>query len=119
MKTGTIVLIIALGLLVLPATAVAGNSELEHYYNDYITEKIYNCARTASIFDACCNVRMTECEVMRAEQAVFYQQNRAELVKAMLANDMGRQTFKIDYFLISRFKNAGCQEILADRSFDE
>jgi hypothetical protein len=119
MRRRTIRLIIVLGSLVIAGTSFAGSSELEHYYNDYISEKIYDCSRTASIFNACYNGRMTELTEMRAAQAKFYQKNRAELVKILLANDMGLRKFKIDYFLISRFKYAGNPEVFADRSFDQ
>ncbi len=82
------------------------DSRLETYYNKYISGKIADCSRTASIFSKCCNTRMKKLVEMRASQARFYKENREKLVKEMLANGVGEKPYKIDYFLISRFQKS-------------
>ncbi|SRR6056297_63677 len=105
MKKGAMTLMIVLSVLFMASLAAAGNSQLEHYYNDYVTDKIMNCCKTASLLNHCQNCRMKELKEMRAAQAKFYEQNRTELVKSMLKNEVGKISYKIDYLLITHFKN--------------
>jgi len=105
MKKGAIALIVVLGLILVAGSASAGSSQLEHYYNDYITGKIYDCCKTASLFKEFRNCRMQELTEMRAAQAKFYEQNRTDLIKGMLRNDVRKDAHKIDYFLMTQFKN--------------
>ena len=112
MKTKIIALIIVSGLLLVTGSAIAGNSQLEHYYNDYITQKIYNCCKTASLFKECQNASMKELAEMRAAQAIFYEQNRADLIKGMLSHDVSIEAYRIDYFLITQFKNGKRQKFV-------
>lgn len=95
----------ALGILVVANTYSGDDAGLKLYYNDYLSMKIENCKRTASLFDTCYNFRMYEVIKMRAEQAKFYEDNREELIDMMLLNGVGKKPHKIDYFLINQFKD--------------
>ena len=105
MKKTAIILMIVIGIFAVASTSSAGESELEAYYNDYLTMKINKCAQTAHVFSVCYNTRMYELIQMRAAQAEFYKKNREVLVEAMISNDVGTRAHQIDYFLMSQFKN--------------
>ena len=93
------------GLLVTGNLAHADISELEMYYHDCITEKIVNCDRIASMKNHInsCMVQLVE---MRSAQAKFYRKHRKELVKEMVESDLGKEPYKVDYFLISKFQDS-------------
>ncbi|MCF8036922.1 MAG: hypothetical protein K9K62_08635 [Desulfobacteraceae bacterium] len=105
MKKTAIIFMIVIGLFVVANTSSAGETELEAYYNDYLTMKINKCDQTAHVFNVCYNTRMYELIQMRAAQAEFYEKNREVLVEAMISNDVGTRAHQIDYFLINQFKN--------------
>jgi hypothetical protein len=90
------------GLLMAASPANADSNRLELYYNDYITKKIVNCKRIASMTNRTnsCMVQLVE---MRSAQAKFYRKHRKELVKEMVENDLGKEPHKVDYFLITKF----------------
>jgi len=89
---------IVVGLLVTASLAHADMNELEMYYHDCITEKIINCERIASM-----NNHTNSC---RSAQAKFYRKHRKELVKEMVESDLGKEPYKVDYFLISKFQDS-------------
>lgn len=105
MKKTAIILMIVIGIFAAANTSSAGDSELEAYYNDYLTMKINKCDQTAHVFSVCYNTRMYELIQMRAAQAEFYKKNREVLVETMISNDVGTRVHQIDYFLINQFKN--------------
>lgn len=105
MKKTAIILMIVIGIFAVASTSSAGESELEAYYNDYLTMKINKCAQTAHVFNVCYNTRMYELIQMRAAQAEFFEKNRNMLVKTMILNKVGTRPDQIDYFLMSQFKN--------------
>ena len=80
----------------------AEGDQLESYYNDYLTKKIANCERIASISTGKCSSKIRLVE-MRSAQAKFYRKHRKELVKEMVESDLGKEPHKIDYFLITKF----------------
>jgi len=96
---------IVVGLLVTASLANADMNELEMYYHDCITEKIINCERIASMNNHTnsCMVQLIE---MRSAQAKFYRKHRKELVKEMVESDLGKEPYKVDYFLISKFQDS-------------
>jgi len=96
---------IVVGLLVTASLAHADMNELEMYYHDCITEKIINCERIASMNNHTnsCMVQLIE---MRSAQAKFYRKHRKELVKEMVESDLGKEPYKVDYFLISKFQDS-------------
>jgi len=105
MKKMIIPSIVFLGILVLAVSASGDEAQLTNYYNDCISQKIDDCRRTANIFDGVCNNScMRKLMEMRASQAKFYNNNKSELVNRMLLHDIGKKLYKIDYFLISQFK---------------
>ena len=99
----TIVAIVVLLLVASPAHA--DMSELQMYYHDCITDKIFNCERIASMknHENSCMVRLME---MRSAQAEFYRKHRKELVKEMVENHLGKKQHKIDHFLMTKFKES-------------
>ena len=103
----TILLIIAMGLLLAVQAYAADSGRLKLSCEDRISKKIADCQRTAHLFSSCSNPSIEAIREMRRLQADFYQRHRAELVNAMLATEVGDQTHKIDYFLITQFKNGG------------
>lgn len=105
MKKAAIMVMIVIGIFAVANTSSAGETELETYYNNFLTMKINTCNETANVFGVCYNTRMYELVQMRAAQAEFYEKNREELVKAMISNDVGTRAHRIDYFLINQFKN--------------
>jgi hypothetical protein len=104
MKKLIAALIILLGVLLTVNFSQADSSQLRSYYNDFITKKIANCERIASI-DNDQNSCVVELVKMRALQAEFYKKYRAELVRTMVATDVGKEPHKIDYFLVTQFNN--------------
>ena len=106
MRRSIVVLVIILsGMLLAASIANADNSQLELYYNDCITKKIANCERIASAKNhkSPCMVRLV---VMRSAQAKFYKKHREEIVKEMVARNIGKEPHKIDYFLITKFQES-------------
>ena len=93
------------GLLIAASFAHADSRQLELYYNDCITKKIFNCQRIASAKNhtSSCMVRLVE---MRSAQAQFYKKHREELVREMAARNIGKEPHKIDHFLITKFKES-------------
>lgn len=75
------------------------------FYSKYLSAKIASCDRTASMFSAYHNARMKELAEMRAAQAEFYKENRADLIEAMLSRRIGKKVHQIDYFLVNQFTN--------------
>jgi hypothetical protein len=105
MKWLLITLMAIVGLLLAASFARADMSQLEMYYNDYITKKIVNCKRIASMnnVESPCVVHLVE---MRSAQAKFYRKHREELVKEMVESNLGKKPHKIDHFLISKFQDS-------------
>jgi len=103
MKKLMITVVVIVGLLLAANIAHADMSQLELYYNDCITKKIVNCERIASTKNhkSSCMVRLVE---MRSAQAKFYSKHREELVKEMVARNIGTEPHKIDHFLITKFQ---------------
>ena len=93
------------GLLVTANIAHVDMSGLEMYYHDFITKKIVNCERIASMNNHVnsCMVSLVE---MRSAQARFYRKHREELVREMVARNIGREPHKIDHFLITKFNES-------------
>jgi hypothetical protein len=104
MKQSLAALIILSGVLLMINFSQADSSHLYAYYDAYMTEKITNCERIAAISN-CQNSPLTELMKKRALQAEFYNKYRTELVENMVASDLGKEPYKIDYFLINQFKN--------------
>jgi ABC-type thiamine transport system substrate-binding protein len=105
MKRLLVTLVAIVGLLLAASLAQADMSQLEMYYHDYITKKIVNCHRIASMnnVESPCVVQLIE---MRSAQAKFYREHREELVKEMVESDLGKKPYKVDYFLISKFQDS-------------
>jgi hypothetical protein len=105
MKKLLITVVVIVGLLLAAGLAHADMSQLEFYYHDCITKKIFNCERIASMKNHknSCMVQLVE---MRSAQAKFYRKHREELVKEMVESDLGMEPHKIDYFLISKFQES-------------
>ena len=105
MKGLLITVMAIVGLLLAASLAHADMSQLELYYHDYITGKIINCERIASMENHTnsCMVQLIE---MRSAQANFYRKHRKELVKEMVESDLGKETHKIDYFLVIKFQES-------------
>jgi hypothetical protein len=101
-----VVPLIAVAILLSPNLSVVWSSNLQSFYNDYVTSKITNCKRIASDFGNCRNQLMFELARTRALQAQFYEIYRADLVNTMVVNGVGKKCHRIDYFLITQFKNA-------------
>ena len=97
----TIVAIV--GLLLLASLVHADMSQLKFYYYDCITEKIANCERIASMKNHknSCMVQLVE---MRSAQAKFYRNHMKELVEEMIARNIGKEPYKIDHFLVTKFQ---------------
>lgn len=93
------------GLLMAASFAHADSSQLELYYNDCISKKIFNCERIASANNHT-NPRMVRLVEMRSAQAQFYKEHREELVREMVKGNIGTEPHKIDHFLIIKFKEA-------------
>jgi len=96
---------IVVGLLVTASLGHADMSELEMYYHDCITEKIINCERIASMENHT-NTCMVQLVEMRSAQAKFYRKHRKELVKEMVESEIGKEPHKVNYFLITKFKES-------------
>ena len=98
-----ITIVAIVGLLLAASLAHADRGQLEQYYNNQITKKIVNCKRIASAKNQNnpCMVRLVE---MRSAQAKFYSKHREELVKEMVARNIGTEQHKIDYFLTIKFR---------------
>jgi hypothetical protein len=103
MKRLLITIVAIVGLLLAASLAHADMSQLELDYNDHITKKIVNCKRIASTKNQNnpCMVRLVE---MRSAQAKFHKKHREELVKEMVARNIGTEQHKIDYFLTTKFQ---------------
>jgi hypothetical protein len=110
MRRLLIALVAIVGLLLAASLAHADMSQLEIYYNDYITKKIVNCKRIASMnnVESPCVVRLIE---MRSAQAKFYKKHREELVKEMVESNLGKKPHKIDYFLITKFQESAWSQV--------
>lgn len=102
MKRLIFVIVAIVGLLLVVSLAYTDMSQLELYYNDCITKKIVNCKRIASEknHSSPSMIRLVE---MRSAQAEFYKKYREELVKEMVARNIGKERWKIDHFLVTKF----------------
>jgi hypothetical protein len=105
MKRLIFTIVAIVGLLLVASLAHADMSESEMYYHDHITNKIINCERIASMenHSNSCMVQLIE---MRSAQANFYRKHRKELVKEMVESDLGKEPYKIDYFLVKKFQES-------------
>ncbi len=105
MKKLLITIVVMVGLLLAASVFHADMAQLEAYYNEYITNKIVNCQRIASMenHNNPCFNRLIK---MRCCQAKFYRKHREELVKEMIARNIGKKPHKIDYFLVTKFKES-------------
>jgi hypothetical protein len=103
MKRSLITIVAIVGLLLAASLAHADMSQLELHYNDHITKKIVNCKRIASTKNQNnpCMIRLV---TMRSAQAEFYKKHREELIKGMVASNIGTEQHKIDYFLTTKFQ---------------
>lgn len=103
MKKLVITIVVMVGLLLVASVFHADMTQLEAYYNECITKKIVNCQRIASMenHNNPCFNRLVK---MRCCQAKFYRKHREELVREMIARNIGKKPHKIDYFLITKFK---------------
>ena len=103
MKGLMITIVAIVGLLLVASLTHADMSALEMYYHDHITEKIINCERIASMKNHknSCMVQLVE---MRSAQAKFYRNHMKELVEEMIARNIGKEPYKIDHFLITKFQ---------------
>jgi hypothetical protein len=102
MKRLTFVIVAIVGLPLVASLTHAGMSQLEPYYNDQITKKIVNCRRIGleKNHDNPSMIRLVE---MRSAQAEFYRKHREELVQEMVARNIGKEPWKIDHFLVTKF----------------
>ncbi|MFP4531869.1 MAG: hypothetical protein ACLFNS_04200 [Desulfobacterales bacterium] len=105
MKKTIFALIVTGCLLGTAGFAAAGSSPLEGYYDNYIMKKINNCCKTASMLQKCDNPRVSDLKSMRSEQAKFYTEKKGQLIRSMVERGVGIEAHKIDYFLITEFKN--------------
>lgn len=105
MKKLMLIVVAIVGLILGASVAHADMSQSELYYNDHITKKIVNCERIAATknYKNSSMVRLIE---MRSAQAKFYRKHREELVKEMVARNIGTEPHKIDYFLITKFQES-------------
>ena len=104
MKRLMITIVAIVGLLLVASLAHADDmSQLKFYYYDCITEKIANCERIASMKNHK-NSCMVQLVGMRSAQAKFYRNHMKELVKEMIARNIGTEPHKIDHFLITKFQ---------------
>ncbi|MDZ7832627.1 MAG: hypothetical protein U5L07_12810 [Desulfobacterales bacterium] len=105
MKKTIFALIVTGCLLGTAGFAAAGSSALEGYYDNYIMKKINNCYKTASVLQKCDNPRVSDLKRMQSEKAIFYTENKAQLIRSMIEKNVGSEPYKLDYFLITEFKN--------------
>jgi hypothetical protein len=98
-------IIVFAGILLVAGVANADSNQLTTFYDDYLTKKIDNCERIASI-DKHSSSSMVNLVKMRALQAKFYKRYRQELVRDMVASNLGTEPHKIDYFLITKFQES-------------
>lgn len=105
MKRLIFAIVAIFGMLLVASLAHTDMSQLEMYYHDFITKKIVNCERIASMnnVESPCVVNLIE---MRSAQAKFYRKHRKELVKEMVESDLGKEPHKVDYFLITKFQES-------------
>jgi hypothetical protein len=103
MKESVITIMLVAAMLLGANFVHAERSQLESYYNDHITKKIVNCKRIASTKNQN-NPYMIRLVEMRSAQAKFYKKHREELVKEMVARNIGKEQHKIDYFLTTKFQ---------------
>ena len=110
MKGLLITLVAIVGLLLAAGLVHADMGHLELYYNDYLTNKIVNCERVASMKNhkSSCMVQLLE---MRSAQAKFYKKHREELVKEMVESNLGKKPHKIDHFLITKFQESAWSQV--------
>ena len=105
MKRSLLTSILVIAMLLAASFVLADISELELYYNNCITKKIVNCERIASAKNHN-NPSMVRLVTMRSAQAKFYRKHREELVKEMVARNIGTKQHKIDYFLTTKFQES-------------
>ena len=94
MKRLMITIVAIVGLLLVASLVHADDmSQLKFHYRDCITKKIVNCERIASMKNHknSCMVQLVE---MRSAQARFYRKHREELVREMVAHNIGRELHK-------------------------
>ena len=106
MKTSVITMFFIAAILLGANIVHATSGQLESYYNDCITKKITHCELIASMH-AGKSSSMIHLVEMRSAQAKFYRNHRRELIKEMVARNIGKKEYKIDFFLISKFEETG------------
>jgi hypothetical protein len=96
-------------MIVLLATQAyaADSGPSRAYYDACINRKITDCQKIAHLFRQCSNPRMESLRTMRSRQADFYREHKSQLVEQMMKNGLGTRLHRIDYFLITEFKNGG------------
>ena len=112
-RTAVAAIIVFAGILLVAGFANADSNQLTTFYEDYLTKKIDNCERIASI-DKHSSSSMVNLVKMRALQAKFYKQYRQELVRDMVASNLGTDSHKIDHFLVTKF-HAKVQDTIENR----
>lgn len=101
MKTRIIFRVLA-AVVLLNAAIVFAQTSREDFYNACIDKRIAECEIKASLDDTQSS-HLLQLIVTNRDEAVFYKDNRDELVKQMLARNLETKTHAVDHFLIRAF----------------
>ena len=92
-------------LLFSPAAGKSNPSNFDSKYGKLIDKEISRCDRKAALTNSrSTNIRRSaELSCMKAD---YFRHHKEELIKAMIKEDMGFKTYKVQYFLNKNFFTA-------------
>lgn len=94
--------------------AHAQTNQQEYFYNSCIDKRIAECEIKASMADTQ-SPYLQRCAEINLNQAQFYMENRDELVKQMVAENLGMKAHEVDHFLIKVFFTDYPKELASTR----
>jgi len=104
-KTFAIFFVVSVLTLFMAQTAMSvdtKNKELDVLYAAYIDDHVSRCETKAARIDSGSeNIRKEA--ALRTLMGSFFKANKTDLIKEMIADDVGTQKHQVDYYLTSRF----------------
>ncbi|MBC7357097.1 MAG: hypothetical protein H5U10_01020 [Desulfacinum sp.] len=101
-RTAFLIILLALGLTVIPALWVRGDSSPDDSYRDCVDKRIENCERKASYSD-CSGSHVRDCAETARKEAAFLKANKEKLIREMKADGVEPVEYKVNYRLIRAF----------------
>lgn len=113
-KSRIFAVLFALVILLGAALVNAQTNQQEDFYNACIVAKISQCQTKAS-FDESRSAFLSGYAEVNHKQAVFYRNNKEQLLENMMNQDLPLKTHRVEYFLIKAFFDQNRTQMVSSR----